>query len=352
MNNEDILVINPGSTSTKISYFSGGKEVFKEELFHNTDLLKSLTREKEFEYRLELIKKAKIPFEKLDAVVGRGGLLHPLVSGTYEVSDGMVKDLRSEYFGMHASNFGAVLARKIADPLGIRSFIVDPVVVDELEDIARYSGIKELPRKSIFHALNHKAIAKRYCTQEGMQYDKSTLIVVHMGGGCSVGMHKNGRVIDVNNALDGEGPFSPERAGAVPVGDFFRLYYTEQFDKDFLLRRLKGAGGVVSYLETNNIKGVVDRIKTGDKEAKIVIDAMVYQIAKEIGALSTVTAGKVDAIVLTGGMAYSDYIVDGIKERVGFIAKVGVIPGENEMQSLYEGAKRVLDGVEEVKTYE
>ncbi|MGL5349241.1 MAG: butyrate kinase [Cetobacterium sp.] len=347
----NILVINPGSTSTKIAYFTNGVEKLKRELHHESEFLKTLDYEGELEYRYSLIKELPIEFSSLEAVVGRGGLLKPLKSGTYSVNEKMIDDLRSEFYGKHASNLGGILAKKIADELKIPSYIVDPVVVDEMSELAKVSGMPELVRRSVFHALNQKGVLKKYCKELGIDYNEKTFIAVHMGGGISVGLHKKGEVVDVNNALDGDGPFTPERAGTLPIGDFFKLYYTGQHSKEFLLRRLKGDGGISAYLGTNNVKEVMDRVLSGDEKAKKIIDAMCYQIAKEIGGLAAVAEGAVDAIILTGGMAYSDYICEEITKRVAFIAKVVRVPGEFEMQSLYDGGARVLNGVEDVKEY-
>lgn len=355
MKNFNILTINPGSTSTKISYFHETGQEIKEELHHEVEELKGMTQEEEIDYRYNLIresvKKNNIDPNDIEAVVGRGGLLKPLKSGTYIVNDEMVEDLKSGRFGVHASNYGGILAKKIADKYNIPAYIVDPVVVDEMAEIAKLSGMPEFPRKSIFHALNQKAVAKAYCKNRNRKYEETSLIVAHMGGGVSVGLHHNGEVIDVNNALDGDGPFSPERSGGVPIGDFFRGYYENRYDKDFLLRRIKGSGGVVAYLGTNNIKKVVEDIEAGDMESKKIIDAMCYQISKEIGGLTTVLNGKIDSIILTGGMAYSDYIISKIKENISFIGEIVVVPGENEMISLYLGGCRVLSKEEIVKEY-
>lgn len=355
LNKFNILTINPGSTSTKISIFdTEGKEI-KEELHHDIKDLQGRSEEEEILYRLELIEKIlrekNIDLKNFNGIVGRGGLLRPLESGTYSINEKMIEDLKSGKYGKHASNFGGILAKKIGDKLNIPSFIVDPVVVDEMDDIAKISGIPEIPRKSIFHALNQKSVSRRFCDENSLDYKKISLIVVHMGGGVSVGIHHNGRVIDVNNALDGDGPFSPERSGGVPIGDFFRKYYEGLLDKEFLLKRIKGNGGVVGYLGTNNVKEIVENIEKGDSESKEIIDAMCYQISKEIGALSTVLNGKIDGIILTGGMAYSKYIVNKIEKRVSFISKVTTIPGENEMLSLYMGGCRVLGKNEDIKEY-
>lgn len=351
MESINILVINPGSTSTKISYFENSREILKEEFHHEIELLKKMSREEELEFRLNIIKKLDIPWSTLTAVVGRGGLLKPLKSGTYRVNDKMIEDLKSECFGKHASNFGGILAKKIASGIGVEAFIVDPVVVDEMSEIAKISGIPELRRKSVFHALNQKGVAKEYCKKNNLDYEKSNFIVAHMGGGISVGLHSNGEVVDVNNALDGDGPFTPERAGTLPIGDFFKLYYEGKYELDFLLKRLKGNGGLSGYMGTNNTKKIVDMIEKGDERAKLIIDAMCYQVSKEIGGLSISVSGKVDGIILTGGIAYSDYICEKIKNAVEFIGKVIRIPGEYEMCSLHNGVMRVLKNEEKIMEY-
>lgn len=351
MKNFSVLVINPGSTSTKVSYFSEGEERLKREIAHNNEFLKILDMKKDFEYRLELIKELDIPWYKLDAVVGRGGLLSPLESGTYRVNEKMVEELLESRYGKHASNLGALLAKEIGDMFKIPSYIVDPVVVDEMDEIAKFSGIPEIDRRSAFHALNQKGVAKKYCKENSLDYNSENFIVAHLGGGVSIGLHKNGRVVDVNNALDGDGPFSPERSGGLPVGDFFKLYHKDGYPKEFLLTRLKGNGGVSAYLGTTNIREIVEKIENGDLKAKKVIDAMCYQVAKEIGGLAAVAKGKVNKIFLTGGIANSTYICNEIIKRVSFIADVVIVPGENEMTALYEGTIRVLNGEEEEKGY-
>lgn len=355
MKQYNILTINPGSTSTKISYFSSDGNEIKQELHHEIEELENMSQNEEIAYRLELIKNSlnenSIDMNKTDAIIGRGGLLRPLKSGTYIVNEKMISDLKNAIYGKHASNFGGILALNIAQQYNIPAYIVDPVVVDEMDDIARISGIPEIPRKSIFHALNQKSVAKIFCKKNALDYTKSTIIVAHMGGGVSVGLHHNGRVIDVNNALDGDGPFSPERSGGVPIGDFFKSFYNNTYTKEFLLKRIKGKGGIVAYLGTNNVKKIVENIQSGDEESKKIIDAMCYQISKEIGALSTVVEGKIDNIILTGGMAYSDYITTEIKKRISFLGNIVIIPGENEMLSLYLGGCRVLDKEEEAEIY-
>ena len=287
----------------------------------------------------------------MDAIVGRGGLLKPIVSGTYSVNDNMLKDLKENVQGEHASNLGAIIANEIARSINKPAFIVDPVVVDEMEDIARLSGVPELPRKSIFHALNQKAVAKRYAQENMKNYEDINVIVAHMGGGVSVGAHKNGRIIDVNNALDGEGAFSPERSGGIPSGDLARMCFSGKYTLEEILKKITGKGGFVAYLDTNDGRIVRQLASEGDMKAKLVYEAMGYQVAKDIGAAAAVLCGKVDAIILTGGIAYEKMMVDIIKEKVEFIAPITVYPGEDEMLALAQGALRVLNGQEEVKEY-
>lgn len=351
-----LLIINPGSTSTKISVFEDEKEVFGETLRHSseeTGKYKHILDQKDFrtEIILKVLKDNNVDINGLDAVVGRGGLLRPIFSGTYDVNDAMLQDLKESVQGEHASNLGAIIAREIANSIGKPAFIVDPVVVDEMEEVARLSGIPELPRKSIFHALNQKAVAKRYAKENSKNYEDVNVIVAHMGGGVSVGTHKKGKIVDVNNALDGDGAFSPERSGGVPAGDLVRMCFSGKYTLEEILKKITGKGGFVAYLNTNDARVVENAALEGNPEASLIHDAMGYQVAKEIGAAATVLNGKVDAIILTGGMAYGKPMVNFIKERVNFIAPVIVYPGEDEMLALAQGAIRVLNGEEEVKIY-
>ncbi len=351
-----LLIINPGSTSTKISVFEDENEVFGETLRHSSEEIgkyKHILDQKDFrtEIILKVLKDSNVDIKELDAVVGRGGLLKPIFSGTYDVNDAMLQDLKESVQGEHASNLGAIIAREIANSIGKPAFIVDPVVVDEMEEIARLSGIPELPRKSIFHALNQKAVAKRYAKENSKNYEDVNVIVAHMGGGVSVGAHKKGKIVDVNNALDGDGAFSPERSGGVPAGDLVRMCFSGKYTLEEILKKITGKGGFVAYLNTNDARVVENVALEGETKAKLVHDAMGYQVAKEIGAAATVLNGKVDAIILTGGMAYGKPMVNFIKEKVDFIAPVIVYPGEDEMLALSQGAIRVLNGEEEVKIY-
>ncbi|ERI95296.1 butyrate kinase [Clostridiales bacterium oral taxon 876 str. F0540] len=351
-----LLIINPGSTSTKIGVYEDENPIIVETLRHSSEEIgKYKTIYEQFEFRknviLEVLKEKNFDINTLDAVVGRGGLLKPIEGGTYAVNEEMLNDLKIGIQGQHASNLGGIIANEIAKKLNIKAFIVDPVVVDELEDVARISGIPEIQRKSIFHALNQKAVAKRYAKDIEKKYEELSIIVAHMGGGISVGAHKNGRVIDVNNALDGEGPFSPERSGSLPIGDLVKLCYSGKYTQEEVKKMINGKGGFVAHLNTNDAKAVAEAMKSGDKKAELILKAMAYQVAKEIGKCAAVLHGKVDAILLTGGIAYGKDIVELIKERVEFIAPVVVYPGEDELLALAQGGIRVLKGEEEAKIY-
>lgn len=351
-----ILTINPGSTSTKIGIFDNELLLLEKIIRHDADMLHSFPNIiDQYEFRkkiiLEILDYEGINISKFSAVCGRGGLLRPIEGGTYAVNELMLQDLRTGYSGQHASNLGGIIAHAIASGLNIPSFIVDPVVVDELEPIARFSGFPLIERKSIFHALNQKAVARRAAKELGRDYSELNLIVVHMGGGITVGVHKQGRVVDVNNGLHGEGPFSPERAGTVPAGDLVSICFSGEYYREEIMKMLVGRGGLAGYLGTNDALKVEARIAAGDEKAKQVYEAMAYQVAKEIGSASAALSGKVDAIILTGGLAYGKDFVTAISNRINWIADVLVHPGENELQALAEGALRVLRGEEEAKVY-
>lgn len=351
-----ILVINPGSTSTKIGVYDNERSVFEKTIRHDsTEINEYETIFDQYEFRkhtiLETLDSEGINISKLSAVCGRGGLLRPIQGGTYHVNEQMLDDLKIGYAGQHASNLGGVLAYEIATGLNIPPFIVDPVVVDELEPVARISGFSLIERKSIFHALNQKAVARRVAKDLKKSYEELNLIVTHMGGGITVGVHKQGKVVDVNNGLHGDGPFSPERAGTVPAGELVSLCFSGQYFREEIMKKLVGQGGLVGYLGTNDALKVEKMIKNGDEKAELIYKAMAYQVAKEIGAASAVLAGKVDAIILTGGLAYGKEFVSSISDQINWIADVIVHPGENELQALAEGALRVLRGEEEAKNY-
>lgn len=352
-----LLIINPGSTSTKIGVYHDETPVFEETLRHSVmELSEYSSIYDQLEFRKEVVrsalKKQNIDLFDLDAIVGRGGLIKPIESGTYLVNEAMLHDLKMGILGQHASNLGGILAYKLAKPLNLPAFIVDPVVVDEMEEIAKISGLPEIRRKSIFHALNQKAVAKRYAKETSRAYNEMNLIVAHMGGGISVGAHKNGRVIDVNNALDGEGPFSPERAGGLPMRDVIDMCFSGKCTLDMMNKKINGQGGYVAHLQTNEAKQVMIAAGEGDEKAQLIQSAMSYQIAKEIGKCAAVLSGQVEAILLTGGIAYNIAVVNEIEERVRFIAPVIVYPGEDELLALAQGGLRVLKGEEKAVAYE
>lgn len=353
-----ILALNPGSTSTKISLYEGEKEVFTKTLRHSAEELAPYDNViEQYEFRLktitEALKDAGIDLSDLRAVVGRGGLLRPIPSGTYEVNERMIKDLSSACYGEHASNLGGIiadaLARKAAN--GCRAFIADPVVVDELSDVARIGGHPMFPRLSIFHALNQKAIAKLYAKQAGVSYESLNLIVAHMGGGVSVAAHSKGKVVDVNNALYGEGPFSPERTGGISAMQVADVCFSGKYTLAEVKKIISGKGGVVSHLGTNSFIEVENRVAAGDEKARLITDAFNYNVAKAIGGMAAALSGKVDAIILTGGIAYGKEMMWQITDMVSFIAPVKVYPGEDEMAALSGNALSVLEGREKVKEY-
>ena len=352
-----ILIINPGSTSTKFAVFDGKNEIIVKTIRHDhAELSGYATVGDQFTFRSKLIEKAleegDIPISSLDCVIGRGGLLKAVSGGVWKVNDAMIKDLQEAKRGEHASNLGGMIAHSIAEKAGAPSFIADPVVVDEMNDFARISGHPELPRLSIFHALNQKATARRAAQELGRSYEECNFIVAHMGGGISVGAHLKGRVVDVNNALNGEGPFSPERSGTLPAGQLVKLCFSGNNTEKEILNKLKGNGGLTAYLGTADGTEIEQMIESGDKNAKLIYNAMAYQVAKEIGALSAVLSGNADGIVLTGGLAYSSILTDSIKEYIDFIGKIFIYPGENEIEALRDAAIRILTGEEDPKEYE
>ncbi len=352
-----VLSINPGSTSTKFGVFEAEKEIFVETIRHSREEIAEFENViSQMDFRKDLILQAlkdnDIELDELSAVVGRGGMLNPLKSGTYLVGEKMIEFIKKAPNGEHASNLGCVLAKEIGDLVGVKSYIVDPVVVDEMVDIARISGMPSIERKSIFHALNQKSVAKLYCSSNNIDYYSSNFIVAHLGGGTSVGAHESGLVIDVNNALDGDGPMAIERSGGVPIGDLYRAAFSGEYTLDEIKKMNVGNGGIVGYLDTNSGIEVAKRVESGDEYARLVFEAMAYQVAKEIGSLATVLKGKVEAILLTGGLAYNENFINLVRERVEFISKVVVYPGEDELAALVRGVLRVENGEEEAKIYE
>lgn len=352
-----ILVINPGSTSTKLAIFEDEQMVLSETLRHDIeDLAPYKNIFDQYEFRksviLNFLAKSDQDIRTFAAIVGRGGLLRPIPSGTYEVDQTMLEELSYAKQGEHASNLGAVLAHELAELAGVKAYIVDPVVVDEMDDVARISGHPEFIRKSILHALNQKAVARKAASELGKRYEEVNLVVVHMGGGISVGTHMKGKIVDVNNALDGDGPFTPERSGTLPLTQLIDLCFSGKYTKEWVLKRIKGNGGLVAYLGTNSAVEVQKRIESGDRNAELVYRAMAYQIAKWIGKSAAVLKGDVDAIVLTGGLAHDNkFMVKWLKDYVSFIAPVLVYPGGDEERALALGVLRVLRGQETPKSY-
>lgn len=351
-----ILSINPGSTSTKFSVHHDEKLEILHTIRHSGEDLKPYkTIYEQYNFRKEMILKQlqedEIELNELSAIVGRGGMLHPLESGVYNISPKMIDDMRRAAYGEHASNLGCVIAYQIASGIdGCRAFITDPVCVDELQDVARISGLPDMPRRSLFHALNHKAVARKYAAANGTSYDKVNLVVAHLGGGISVAAHRMGKIVDVNQALDGYGPFSPERTGTVDAGKLMNLCFSGNFTQHQIKKMLVGEGGLMAHLGTNEVIEAVQMADNGNSYAALVLDAMAYNVAKEIGAMMAVLKGDSDAIIITGGIAYSQLIVRKISAAVSHFAKVVVYPGEDEMSALANAGLRALRG-EEVKEY-
>ncbi|MDL2228044.1 butyrate kinase [Bacteroidales bacterium OttesenSCG-928-K03] len=358
-----ILAINPGSTSTKIAVFEDTKEIFITTLRHSSEEIQGFERiTDQFEFRKDIIinelKNANIDVYSLDIIVGRGGLVKPIPSGVYEVNDALKHDLIESKLGEHASNLGGLIAADIANEINkhhnndkVKAVIVDPVVVDEMQDIARVSGHPLFERVSIFHALNQKAIGREHAKKLNQKYEDLNLIIAHLGGGISVGAHQKGKVIDVNNALDGEGPFSPERSGTLPTGQLSKLCFSGKYTQKEIKEIIKGKGGLVGHLGTNNTQEVGNWAKEGNEKAQFILDAMCYQIGKEIGSAAAVLKGKVDGILITGGIAHSKDVVKYIAEMVGFIAPVVAYPGEDEMAALALNAYFVFTGELPIQTY-
>jgi butyrate kinase len=351
-----ILVINPGSTSTRTAVFHDRSEQLSQTAGHTNKQLRQFTSViEQLPLRLTIVRsflrEYRLSIYDFDAFVGRGGLLRPIPGGTYAIGPDMIEDLSTCRYGSHASNLGALIAYEFATKANRPAFIVDPIVVDELEPVARITGCPEIEKRSIFHALNQKSVAKRFACSIGRPYEELTLIVAHLGGGISVGCHRNGLVVDVNNALNGSGPFSPERSGTMQAAQWSELILGGGISLPGALRMIAGKGGIVAHLGTSDTREVEKRIAKGDGHARLVYDAMIYHIAREIGAAAVTARGRVDAILLTGGIAHSCYVTERIKEYVQFIGPVHVMPGENEMAALAEGVCHVLYGREPAREY-
>ena len=368
-----ILVINPGSTSDEVGYYEGEEEKFHNVMRYDTEQLEPFTNKKitaQFSFRksfvLNELKKNKLNLAEIDAIISRGGLLKPIPGGVYEINEKMKKDLAEEVYGSHPSNLGALLASFIASYINKKAYIADPPVVDEMIEIARYSGIPEIPRISIFHCLNQRRVAYLVAKKLNKEYKDLNLIIAHMGGGITVGAHLKGRVVDVNNGLDGDGPFTPQRSGTFPAGGLLRLCSSGKYSHQELKLMIKGKGGMVAYTGTSDMK-LLEKYALGEEiseeerikikphitveKAEILLEAMTYQISKEICSLTAIFCGKVDAIVLSGGLAYSKFIINKIEDRTEWIGPVYVIPGGDELRALKEACERVLTGKEICREY-
>ena len=351
-----ILVINPGSTSTKVAVYKDERPVLLRNIRHTAEELQQYpTSFDQLPLRqskiVQTLEEEGIPFE-FDAIVGRGGLTHPIPAGVYRVNEQMLHDTRTAV-RQHVCNLGCHIAAALAAELdNCSAFIADPVIVDEMCPEARICGSPSMKRSSVWHALNQRATARRHALAIGRRYEELDLIVAHLGGGITIGVHHQGRTIDVNNGLDGEGPFSPERAGTLPSADLIRMCFSGQYSEEELLRRVAGKAGLVAWLGTSDTREILDRIEAGDEKAKLIMDAMIYHIAKGIAAQAAVLCGCYDAILITGGLAHADYITSRLRERVSFIAPVHIYPGENEMEALAENALAVLRNQREVLEYQ
>ena len=354
--NREILIINPGSTSTKIGLYSSGQMQVNESVKHSVEELKEFkTIWDQYGYRktaiLNFLEKHNTSLVQFDAIACRGGNVRPIPGGVYRICEKMIQDMKSGVYGGHPTNVGGLVAFDLGKQFNIPVYTLNPPMTDELCASARYSGIPQIERMSSFHALNQKATARKISAQIGSPYENLNMIVVHMGGGISVGAHRKGKIIDVNNALDGDGPFSPERAGSLPAGDLVKMCFSGEYTKEEILRLLTGGGGLVAYLGTTNAVEIEQRIAGGDKKAGEVFEAMAYQAAKEVGACAAVLEGKVDAIALTGSLVYSKVLMASLRKKISFIAPIYLNPGENEMLALAEGVMRLFNKEEPLSVY-
>ncbi|MDR2286847.1 MAG: butyrate kinase [Prevotellaceae bacterium] len=358
MDNFYILTINPGSTSTKIGIFNNENPVFTKKIVHDTEILNSFSSiTEQYEYRknaiVEELDAINFSLSAIDIIMARGGLLKPIPSGVYEVNDRMIADLSTNTMGEHASNLGALIATKLAGQTSSgRAYIVDPVVVDEMQDVAKVAGHPAFKRTPIFHALNQKAIARKYAASIGKAYEDINLIIAHLGGGVSIGAHRRGKIIDVNNALYGDGPLSPERSGSLPAKQVVDICFSGRYGKNEIEKMLVGKGGFMAYFGTNDYSEVKKRAETGDEQCLLIINAMAYQIAKYAGSMAAALKGDVDAILITGGIANDQYICNYIREMVEFIAPMSIYPGEDELAALAHNGLMLLSGILKANRYE
>ncbi len=352
-----ILVINPGATSTKIAVYQDNRSVFLKTIRHECDELETFSQTSDqLDYRLNLVlsevEANHIPFDSVGVIISRGGLLHPIESGVYEVNQTMIADLEVGVMGDHASNLGGLIAHRLLNKFPkAGAYIADPVVVDELQEVARISGHPEFERISIFHALNQKSVARTYAHSRGAEYEDLNLVVAHLGSGITVGAHQKGRVIDVNNGLDGEGPFGPERSGTLPTGALARFCLEKDISWSKVKKMLTGEGGLYAYVGHKDAQRIEKEAREGNPKASLLQNAMAYQISKEIGAMATVLAGEVDAILITGGMAHNPDLTTQVKKRVDFIAPVLIFPGEDEMRALAQNGSLLLRGNIKARQY-
>ncbi len=348
------LVINPGSTSTKLGVYRGQEELFRETIMYSSEELRWMSVEEELQLRREGVERSLqthgVSKGELDLIVSRGGLCRPIEGGIYRVNEAMCEDLRAARYGRHPSNLGPIIAREMADEVGAEAIVVDPPTVDELEPVARISGLKEIERRSALHVLNQRAAARRAASRLARAYEDLNLIVAHLGGGITIGAHRRGKIVDGTHGLS-EGPFTPERAGSLPTLELLDLALSGRYTPEELRKKLVGEGGLLSYLGTRDALEVERRMARGDEEARLVFEAMAYQISKEIGAMATVLEGEVDGIVITGDLARSEPLVRMIRQRVSFLAPLFVFPGEEELLSLLEAGLRAWRGEEEIKEY-
>lgn len=352
-----VLVINPGSTTTKIGVYSEEGPVFEKNIEHSMELSGKYPKvTDQLETRLEninnAIKENNINLNEMDAFAGRGGPLKPLEGGTYKVNDKMLKDLESCKYANHASNLGAMIANYFSKAHNKPAFVVDPVTVDNFIPEARISGLPEIVRKCRSHALNIKSVAREVCSLLSKNLESCNFVVAHLGGGISVCALAGGKIIDVNDALLGQGPFSAERAGSLPIGPLVKLCYSQKYTEKQLIDTLSKESGLKGYLKTNDVREILKKIESGDEEAKLILNAMMYQVSKEIGSMTVTLKGKLDGIILTGGMMKSSYLTEAIKKQVEFLGKVYIVPGEKELKALAEGAFRTLNKQEMPKIYE
>ncbi len=356
MGNEKVLIINLGSTSTKVGLYQSGEMQVNSSVSHSAEELKAFkTIWDQYDFRKAAVHKVladnRLSIRDIDLIACRGGNVRPIPGGIYEVCPRMIEDMKSGVYGKHPTNVGGLVAFDLGKEFDIPVFTLDPPMTDELCSSARYSGIPQIERQSSFHALNQKATARKIAAELGKKYQEINLIVVHLGGGISVGAHRKGKIIDVNNALDGDGPFSPERAGSLPAGDLVKLCFSGQYSQEQITRLLTGGGGLMAYLGTTDGIEIEQRITAGDQQAAEVFEAMAYGVAKEVGACAAVLEGAIDAIALTGSLVYSKTLMASLQKKISFLAPIYLNPGENEMEALAEGVMRYVNQEEALSTY-